>query len=166
MTTDSQVSPTVLPLEVPWTVSTSVSHLELSCAENRDCTVRCDAFFGHHSSVSHFQRVEIIFERAICCRMLASRSDDEMPGGDEYNWSKVYVPPKNPSEFRARLESQSQRWAMSGHCPDPHFYLIDQSAWAREFRHQCQHFLLVGTDSYVEVLASDFRWLALNPIQV
>ena len=108
MTTDSQISPTVLPLEVPWTVSTSVSHLELSCAENRDCTVRCDAFFGHHSSISHFQRVEIIFERAICCRMLASRSDDEMPGGDEYSWSKVYVPPKNPSEFRAQLESQSQ----------------------------------------------------------
>jgi hypothetical protein len=146
-------------------VSTSVSDLHVSFGEGKDCLVQCDAFFGHHlANKDQFQRVEIAFDGAVCCRILAIHCDSEMPGGQEYDWSKVFVHPKTEDELENQLRSRRELWESTGLCPNPNFYGIDRSSWAGEYGNQFLHFLLTGTDSYVEVLALSFRWSSIHTL--
>ena len=155
--------PSVKPIQLPWTISTSVSNLSLSFGEGRDCIVQCDAFFGHHAE-SQFQRVEIVFERAICCRMLTYHSDYEIPYAEEYDWGNILDRPKTHAELRAWLMARAQRWGATGDCTDPNFYSVEQSPWASEYRDLFRHFLLLGTDNYVEVLALGIRWSSIRSL--
>jgi hypothetical protein len=42
---------------------------------------------------------------------------------------------------------------------------VEHSTWAEKFRHYYQHYVIDGTDSYVELLASDFTWSVESDLQ-
>jgi hypothetical protein len=70
-------------------------------------------------------------------------------------------------------EQGERTWLQTGACPDPGFYFSMDSAWLEAERsswaarqrnshgpQDAVHFLLVGRDGYVEVLALGFTWRA------
>jgi hypothetical protein len=151
--------PSVVAVPLPWSVSTSVANLAVSWREDGQCVVRCDGFFGHHHAAPRYKRITVNFTDCISVTSQVRRDDAEVIGGDQYDWSGVRVPRiKTESELTAWLTVFAADWASTGNCPNPQFYRVERSTWAASFRHSYQHFIIEGTDSYVELLARDFTW--------
>jgi len=61
-------------------------------------------------------------------------------------------------------------WERFGYCPDSGFYEVDHSAWLKEKKRlydpsntlNLKHYLIVGYDSYVEILASEYLYTIAN----
>jgi hypothetical protein len=152
--------PLVVAVPVPWSVSTNVANLAASWREAGQCVIWCDAFFGRHHPAAAYKRVAIHF--AGCASLLVEPrvSDDQVIGGDRYDWSGIRRPrPKTEDELTAWLTAYATDWASTGVCPNPHFYCVEPSAWAANFRHGHRHFVIEGTDSHAELLARDFTWV-------
>ncbi|WP_156338475.1 hypothetical protein [Chondromyces crocatus] len=66
-------------------------------------------------------------------------------------------------EMRQRFYSD---WIRTGNCPDPNFYEVTASTWIEEVGARCagcRHFVLVGHDMWMEVLAHAMSWKWTEP---
>ncbi|MBC8111732.1 MAG: hypothetical protein H7Y04_11790 [Verrucomicrobia bacterium] len=65
---------------------------------------------------------------------------------------------ENVSETFIKLE---ELWTNSGICPNPDFYEVINSQWVAEteaHKWKCKHFVIVGHDMWLELLAQSFEW--------
>ena len=63
-------------------------------------------------------------------------------------------------------ERISRQWCDTGICPDPAFYEIVGDPWMDEVcegaAREAKHYMLLGHDCYVEVIATSWRWETLK----
>lgn len=65
---------------------------------------------------------------------------------------------------------QSDYWEVNKQCYDSFFYIVENSQWYYEkeayhllMEKEFEHFIIVGYDSYVEILAEKhFKWIVIN----
>ena len=108
-----------------------------------------------------YQIVRMVFRAATAARLNTGRPEPEFGGrGTRYDWSAlpVQLDPTDPGGFLAAGE---EYWRRTGECPDPGAYEIEQSNWLAELAPSTlrrRHYLIVGHDAYVEVLAEGYSW--------
>ena len=60
-------------------------------------------------------------------------------------------------------------WKETSICPDPRIYEVENSKWleneARAIKLGCKHFIVLGHDNYIEVLAKDWNWVSLGALE-
>ncbi|MCR6477911.1 hypothetical protein NU688_17240 [Variovorax sp. ZS18.2.2] len=179
------MKPRLRPPAVPWKVSPSVPHIGLTqpgvdgiayvtfigffktaavdaAADSVVATIPVpDAFV--ESSDWHGSRhrlVQLEFSSCIQVRQTPAFSDAEVVEEEGYDWSFV---PSNMREHETPedcVQRVHDLWMSKGTCPDPGMYEVEGSLWLASLGHprNARHFLLLGHDEYLEVIASDWKW--------
>jgi hypothetical protein len=90
-------------------------------------------------------------------------ADSEVVREADYDWSAVSRPSPG-SDLVEYLRLQREKWLETGICPDPGVYEVRSSNWLREIREETgyewldyHHYLILGHDVYVEVIAKGWR---------
>jgi hypothetical protein len=154
------MSKTILvPCRVPWAISPSTSGLTLRHSESDtqpECTVTLGAGRLRADGRTDDRRIEIVFELSYYARV-GPHSDTE--GVEALGYSIVFPFEYDPADY---LERRAHMWREAGYCPDPRFYVAQQSAWLAalpDFRHGgFRHYVIDGRDGYVELIARRYRW--------
>jgi hypothetical protein len=153
--------PQLVPLPVAWMVSPSVPFLELRASEDPIRTPTAVSLFGTHLDGAS-SRVTLVFDAALWARMCPSYSDGEVVPEGDYDWSGV-PQLSTGSDFRESVSRRRSRWLETGLCPDPRAYEVTFSPWLAQLRfttvqgQSLRHYLVLGHDVYVEVLATSWR---------
>src|SRR5262249_52922463 len=150
--------PRLIPIKVPWQVSPSVSRLRLSVAESEEPTRVWADVNTLREKGAEAKRIIVSFGRALRARFSPAWSDAEVIREGHFDWSAV---PKLDLEDLNKAQSEFQRsWRETGECPDSGFYEVEGSLWASDERARAslRHFLIVGNDAFVEVLADAWEW--------
>lgn len=162
---DTQPLAKIESILLPWMVSTSVSNFQMTVTENGNSQLLVDTFWGHHSEQHQYRRVAVQFEGVAAAYYGAFRNDNEQGGRESFDWSNVFTKPQNAEELQSWLESDADEWESTGMCPDSNFYRVIGSRWVEDYFGQPQHFLLRGCDGFVEMLALDFSWFEVGPLE-
>ena len=115
-----------------------------------------------------YQIVRIVFKSATAARLITGHPEPEFGGrGTRYDWSvlPVQFDPKDQAGF---LDSHNEYWRRTGDCPDPGAYEIERSDWSAESDERTsksRHYLIVGHDAYVEVLAEGYSWQSEGTVE-
>jgi len=154
------MSKTVLTAcRVPWAVSPTTSGLVLTHSES-DVEPTASIVLGagrlRDDDLTDDRRVEITFGGCFFSRF-GPKSDDHGIESVGYDVDEPFpYDPANYRELRARI------WRETGFCPDPDFYEARRSEWLATlpqwFQHGYHHYVVAGRDSFVEVIASRYRW--------
>jgi hypothetical protein len=108
-----------------------------------------------------YQLVRISFVRGLWVRMLPSFSDAESIDPQLYDYSAVPCPYEPGQPIDPWLRSFQQCWVQKRSCPDPQMYQVNNSLWLHEhglINEGLTHYLLLGHDAYVEVIAQSWTW--------
>lgn len=149
------------PVGVPWQVSPSTPELRVRVSEDGSETVvearctLCEA--GKYRDA----RIALSFDRGLYLHFSQSYSDAEVVREADYDWTEVpTIDPQRIEESRHRLQSL---WDETGKCPDPGVYEVENSSWSEEVAEQAlRHYLIVGHDAYVELLAAGLDWSVIS----
>ncbi len=115
---------------------------------------------------SPYRRVRILFERGLWSRMCPAYSDSEVVKESKYDWSAVVGRYKSGEDPPTWLRRFKVTWLDTSICPDPGMYEVENSPWLREIesvegsKEELRHYLFLGHDAYVEVLAEGWTWKA------
>jgi hypothetical protein len=156
--------PKLIPEKVPWQVSPSTPHLSVSASESeRDTIVEANCNL-QEADEQRFVRISMNFGRAQHVRTAPSVSDVEVVAEGDYDWSDVQgIDAEDISGSQTRFFAT---WTDTGICPDPGVYEVRDSEWSKAVGAgtSVRHFLIVGHDSYVEVLAEKLTWQMLHEV--
>ena len=144
------------PCPVPWMVSPSTGAVTLNHMET-DTEPECTIVFGGGRMSEEGQldsrRIEIDFEM---CHHARTRP---LNGGVD----TIYpVEPTYDGHYEGYLDWLRREWKATGLCPSPGFYVATESEWLSSLpdanQERCRHYVVVGRDGYVELIAERFRW--------
>ena len=72
------------------------------------------------------------------------------------------VEPTYDGDMSGYLDWLRREWKATGLCPTPGFYVAMESEWLSSlpdsYHEGCHHYVVVGRDGYVELIAHRFRW--------
>lgn len=112
-----------------------------------------------------YRLIRVTFQAAPYSRMLPSFRDSQVIDEDAYDWSDVAGAYRDGEAADEFVQRQRASWAATGICPDPSAYEVAPSPWLDDLRRErrgavgaYRHYLVVGQDAYVEVLARDWSW--------
>lgn len=95
-------------------------------------------------------------------RVCPAASDHEVISEEAFDWNAVETSLKDGESIEENVQRTQSMWLHSGICPDPCFYEVEGSSWLAESGLVAQthlhHYLLLGQDEYVEVIAAGWRW--------
>lgn len=155
--------PKLIPMSVPWQVSPSVSRLRLSVSESEEPTrVWANANFLEKGG-AHSKRIVVSFGRALHARFSPSWSDVEVIPETDFDWSGV--PELDVEDLGSPQSAFERKWIAANECPDSGFYEVLDSSWISDVngRVSLRHFLIVGHDAFVQVLADGWEWEVADP---
>lgn len=106
------------------------------------------------------RRIEIKFSCGDFVRIIPKRD------GEEAEDIGFDVLERYDGPWQQFLEWRNDVWRRTGLCPYSGFYVATQSTWLSEVQEQrrwpwakeLRHYVLVGRDNYIEVLARGFAW--------
>ena len=178
----------LVAVQAPWMISPSTPYLQLLASESVDPTiVRFVAHFGLEWSSEigkgkkyvkvgspytpetqlappggPFQLVRAQFNTAIASRMLPVFSEREVVNPHFYDFSGLphrFTPGLSAEKWKLQFNNA---WVKSRLCPNPRMYEVSNSAWIKELAagSEFKHFLLMGHDAYVEVVATHWDWMS------
>lgn len=174
----------LVPLNVPWSVSPSLSNLKLICEENGDTVVQFFAFFGFipHTgeeitneqvivgadgliidpTLEHgrYHVISLTFKNVGWALRNIQHSDLEVIDESQYDWSEVRGAIRSGEDISAWEERYAEEWKDTKIAPDPGAYTIANSDWraAEAEEWKLNHYLIVGDSSSIEILAQDMEW--------
>ncbi len=108
-----------------------------------------------------YQLLTITFDSGLWARMSPSFSDREVIDPSLYDRSKLPCPyqrGQSPEDWVHRFWAE---WRQTGFCPQSGFYEVNFSPWLEETgyaKSSYKHFIVLGHDAYVEVLAKGWSW--------
>ena len=108
-----------------------------------------------------YQVVRVEFAWATASRMLPGYSDRELVNPDLYDSSAVRFQFKEGQSINECLLAFRSAWQRDGVCPDSRMYEVENSLWIAELSikdERLRHFLILGHDAYVEVIARAWKW--------
>lgn len=173
------------PVEVPWQISPSVPHLKLRPSDDRSSFVA--TFIGYFkaeelvtrtsseivkvgdpgefrlSASAHgapHRMVRVQFENVVRTRTMPAVSDHELVAESDYDWSLVPTGIQGSESAPEAVARVDRVWRTQGICPDPAMYEVEGSEWIVAIKADPanRHYLLLGHDEYVEVVAKGWRW--------
>lgn len=178
----------LVPLEVPWQISPSTSFLRLhasECPQDDPVRIVFIAYLGLEnnrmlpqskeqvaqrvpptteaiSSGAGYCEVRVTFDTGLWCRMSPACSDSETIRENAYDWSQVKCTWDGEQDIDEWLYAFKKLWRETGMCPDPRIYQVEDSEWLRSIGSclgtEWKHYLVVGHDNYVEVIAKSCKW--------
>jgi hypothetical protein len=109
-----------------------------------------------------YQLVRVKFTSTIASRMLPGFSDREVVNPEIYDASGLpyrFKPGQGVEEWKRQFQSA---WAQNRLCPNPRMYEVSNSSWIDELKlsNEFKHFLLMGHDTYVEIIAKHWDWVS------
>lgn len=178
----------LVPVAVPWEVSPSVPCLQLQVSEeDGQAAVRFMANFPSPQALGEAvscsldtiqvayptaelgavrpvegsgpRIVMVTFERSRWMRFSPAWGDHEVVKESDYDWS--VLPSLTIENFEEQRRQFHATWLESGICPDPRFYAVLGSRWLQEkfeLGSSCTHYIVLGHDAYVEVIAAAATW--------
>jgi len=115
------------------------------------------------------QLIRLIFENGLWVRFMHAHSDDQIIDEEKFDWSEVaHIYDALAPGIEAGRKYYWSLWKRNGICPDPHMYEVEGSNWLREIRPRGEgykHYLMVGHDAYVEVIAMGWRWESIRALE-
>jgi hypothetical protein len=112
-----------------------------------------------------YRLVRISFKNGLWVRVNPAHSDTEVVDESMFDWSQVSGRWKTGEDIFDYFKRDKESWRQTGICPDPGFYEIQSSRWLDETgasddrSTKWKHFLVLGHDSYAEVIAESFEIL-------
>lgn len=106
-------------------------------------------------------RINLLFEAGVYARFCPSFSDREVVQVEIFDWSEVRGRQQLGETISAWKERFLSEWLDTSICPNPRMYEVQSSLWLAEVWPDVanfKHFLLLGHDVYVEVIAQGWRW--------
>jgi hypothetical protein len=175
----------LLPVSVPWMISPSVPYLRIETFEPTQlATVTFIGFFKLEGNptdaggqrviddpgdftpldtakgASH-RLVRIVFQEGSQLRKQPAYSDLEVIPEQDYDWSNVPSGINDGETAEGSVARVDSHWRASGLCPDSGMYEVLKSKWISELEldsTQWHHYILLGHDEYIEVVARSFQW--------
>lgn len=163
-----------LPTEV-----TFVGHFGLEHTETDDESLSADlpkivsqagleAALNVHKLVGPYQLVRLVFPNGSWARLSPAYSGREVVKEDDYDWSEIAFITRARTDLRAAREEFWTDWRATALCPDPGMYEVLDSRWSKavhgDYRNY-NHYLIMGHDAYVDVLATGWRWESLGALR-
>lgn len=174
------------PVKVPWQISPSVPYLRLHVYPGgKSCAVTFIGFFKNEGTTvaskgvlvirdpgefqladtargAQHRMIRILFEGVLGSRQLPAVSDGNVIREEEYDWSLVPTGMQKGEKPEDAVKRVDTLWRTNGSCPDPAMYEVDGSRWLASTKDGVgsRHYILLGHDDYVEIIARDWKWEA------
>jgi hypothetical protein len=189
---DRRSQPRLCVQAVPWSISASAAFLRISWrygqlvaefvayykqfdVEDAEWGCRVEVatppteFAPRQDSIERpFRLVRLTFQHAFWVRVSPAFSDTQIIDEAAFDWTQVRGAYQSDEGIEEYLRRTQRPWLESGVCPNPCFYSIDNSAWMREAcahtQEKYHHFILLGSEEYVEVIAKSWSWLEGQPV--
>lgn len=158
---------------VPWMISPSTPHLGVSTKSFDGVNhgfVTFMGFFGQRtkgeSLYGQYRQVAVILEGIVGVRMYPEFSPDDSERLESYDWEAVPEFRDEDGSLKNHGRRFDEQWSNSDICPNPAAYIVEDSDWLRQLRFtpdapphlRFQHYLFVGDDYNVEVIAKSWKW--------
>ena len=189
----SQLRPQLLPVVAPWMVAVSapflkphrsetgqplsvtfVGYFKMDHIQPQDGTPQFEIvreppeFEPATSDERHpYRLVKISFSGGRTMRTTPAFSDGEVIEEDAYDWSSVPGDLRPGEDAKNNRERRNRYWLETGTSPDPGVYEVAGSPWLAELGEDAEglhHYMILGNDDYVEVLAEGWSWQAGQPV--
>jgi hypothetical protein len=190
--TDSK--PRLCGINVPWAISPSTAFLRLSWAEGviDGALVEFVAYYKcfHHGGSQSPDQIQIVntpdrfesrhdelnvpyrivratFEGVSFLRVQPAISDTQVIDDDAFDWTGISGAYQDGESAEEYVRRSTRQWIETGLCPDSGMYVVELSAWLRELGRDGtgeQHYLLVGNETSVEIIAKKWRWDEGQPL--
>lgn len=189
----SQLKPRLLPVVAPWMVAVSapflksersetgqprsvtfVGYFKLDHVQPPDSNPQFEIvqeppeFEPATKDEQHpYRLVRISFSGGRDMRTVPAHADGEVIDEDAYDWSAVPGDLRPGEDAKANHERRNRYWLETGTSPDPGVYEVEGSSWLAEFGDHgmgLHHYMILGNDDYVEVLAEGWSWQAGQPV--
>jgi len=108
-----------------------------------------------------YQIVKVIFNDGLWVRMLPSYSDEDVVDPELFDFSALPCPIGVKQNASLWVLNFQKKWREDNRCPDPGIYEVRSSVWLNEIGARSldfKHYLVLGHDSYVEVIARSWSW--------
>jgi hypothetical protein len=125
-----------------------------------DVAPECSVVFGggrlQSDGKTDSRRIEIAFE---LCYFTRTGPKPDTGGVESLGYDLI---PKYDASINDYLTQRATQWRATGLCPDSGFYVATESPWLQSldewFRNRCRHYVIVGRDGYIELIAQRFKW--------
>lgn len=163
--------PRLLPLDVPWRISPSVPCLGVALGNVfgiNDGYVTFDAFLGESTSLANkygtHRQISVALKRVVWMKFYPEFSKDDSERLEAYDWNQVPEFRDQDGSFRGHSRRFHDQWNSTDICPDPSAYLIENSEALAclGFRDEFKHYLFIGDDFNLEVIADSLTWELLE----
>lgn len=154
----------VVPLDVPWMVSPSVSGMKVEIEENGDTRVFFNVSVrqgveprGQVPDPSN-PRVVVTFASGQWVSFCPASGDEGTIDFSIYDQAKLPLASVSPDKY---LNALDVLWVRAQRCPNPGIFEIESSDWVERtgaIRYDCRHYVIGGRDARLEVLARGFSW--------
>ncbi len=120
---------------------------------------------ANSSQKGPYRLLRFVFKSGIWSRMCPSHSDKEVIDESLFDWSQVTGSWTPGEDILKHLQQTRDSWQQSGICPDPSIYEVELSPWldetgaAQDRYRKWRHYLILGHDSYIEVIAEGYEIL-------
>jgi hypothetical protein len=112
--------------------------------------------------LGEYHRVRLRFLGGVIARLLPSRSESEDIDYQAYDWSGVPAANLQPGESVEELLDRRDRYFLAtGLSANPRFYIVENTSWLAEEapgRDDLHHYVLLGDETYLEVIAAGWEW--------
>lgn len=180
--------PKLVAMKIPWSIAPSTPCLRLIANENGEVKIILVAFFkanekyantqivGHDKILvrekpdinnqidyekSLYQQIEITCTKSFWSKMSPAYSEGQVIEESKFDWSGVEGRIRDGVDPAKWLKEFQEKWVTTGICPDPGFYEVINSGWLQEtdaIKYGLKHFLIVGEDSYIEIICDEWSW--------
>jgi hypothetical protein len=125
---------------------------------------------GDLGEAAPYRLVRVYFSEPLAHRLLPSASDREVVPEEDFDWSAVTSRLRPGEGIKENLERRRRQWVTTGICPNPCFYEVGNSPWPSQVAQknpvfELHHYIVLGQDDYVEVIAADWRWEPGQPVE-
>lgn len=115
-----------------------------------------------------FQRIQITFSSFYAFRVLPPQTDQDVIDESKYSWEMIKFDDLIKKDWERWKTEFRSAWQQTNVCPDCRMYEVLNSKWLRDTgvdkRFGCKHFLILGHDLYVEVLAETWKWESIGAL--
>lgn len=119
------------------------------------------------SEKAPFRMIRVTFLEGRSVKTHPAIADAEIVREDDYDWSAVESSLKPGETIEQNVVRTRDLWLTTGICPSPRMYEVVPSQWSIEENlgrsAGWHHYLLLGHDEYVEVLAKGWDWQPGQP---
>jgi len=139
-------------------VSTTERELKLEELGGSDLKVSFLGFFGNFFSggdleEGNYQNIAILFSGVVDRRYFPDFSKEAASRIDGYDWERVPEFRDENGSLAGHEDKFNEIWKETGICPNPSVYQVEDSDWAKSIGSNITHYLVLGGDYNLEVLA-------------